>query len=89
MNKSCEQVVVNMIQQSISVQYSVHNQSQFWRGFKVFKAQYYSDYEYEQGSGTVQCSSNSSKIADFGVVSEIIRLSIIVAMNRKSGAVPR
>ena len=49
MNKSCEQVVVNMIQQSISVQYSVHNQSQFWRGFKVYKAQYYSDYEHEQG----------------------------------------
>ena len=49
MNKSCEQVVVNMIQQSISVQYSVHNQSQFWRGFKAFKAQYYSDYEHEQG----------------------------------------
>ena len=49
MIKSCEQVVVNMIQQSISVQYSVHNQSQFWRGFKVYKAQYYSDYELEQG----------------------------------------
>ena len=45
MIKSREQVVVNMIQQSISVQYSVHNQSQFWRGFKVYKAQYYSDYE--------------------------------------------
>ena len=51
MTKSCEQVVVNMIQPSISVQYSVHNQSQFWRGFKVYKAHYYNDYEHQQGKG--------------------------------------
>ena len=33
--------------------------------------------------------SSSLKIADFGMVSESLRLRMIVTMNRESGAVPR
>ena len=39
--------------------------------------------------GLSQGSSDSLKIADFGMVSESIRLILIVTMNRESGAVPR
>ena len=39
--------------------------------------------------GLYQGSSDSSKIVDFGVDSESIRLSIIVTMNREWWAVPR
>ena len=49
----------------------------FGSGFRVYEAQYYSDYE--QGKGVLhQGSSNSLKIVDFGMVSESTGLTIMV-----------